>query len=219
MAEDDKTFTEEQVKEMIKAAVDEETSGLKSKVEELLGESKAAKAKARDAEEEARKKAEEAAKNNGDISALEKSWSEKFEAFKAEAEQNDGAKNAMIASLTSGATAKDMAAKLALKGSEILIENWVSQRLGVEIVDGVPKTIVKDANGQRSAATLEDLEKEILANPALRPVLAGTNGTGGGAANPGGGAVVKKWGEMNSDEKTALYRSNPQEYDRLKNAS
>jgi hypothetical protein len=206
-----KTFTEDQVKAML----DEHTSGLKSKVEELLGESKAAKAKAREAQEIAQRETEQAAKKTGNIEALEKSWTEKYTARESELTGSLTEKDGIIARLTAGATAKDIASQLALKGSERVLEKIVSERLGVEIVEGQPKVIVKDAAGQRSALTMDDLKKEILSDTALKPILQGTQGSGAGGVGQSGGAgagntiAASELEKMTPAQKAAYFKQHP----------
>lgn len=64
--EESKTFTQEEVEQML----NEQVGGLKSKVEELLSEKKAAATKAKEAEEAARKEAEARLKEQGEFKAL-----------------------------------------------------------------------------------------------------------------------------------------------------
>ena len=185
-----KTYTADEVQAMI----EKETGGLKAKVDELLSETKTAKQKAREAAEKAAKEAEEKARASGDVEALEKSWTEKFTKTTEELTSQLSEKDQIIASLTAGNAAKTLASKLAVKGSESLLERVISDRLGVEVVEGQPKVIVKDAQGQRSALTMEDLEKELRGDTALKPILAGTQATGpGGTGSRSGssGAVTK----------------------------
>ena len=58
----------------------EDTTGLKAQRDALLNEKKEAQRKAKEAEEAAKTLAEESARKNGDVSALEKSWQEKLAA-------------------------------------------------------------------------------------------------------------------------------------------
>lgn len=210
-----KTFTEDQVNELIAAAVEKETGGLKAKVDELLGESKAAKAKAREEEEARKKAAEEAAKKSGDVEALEKSWMEKYTTRETELSSAISEKDKIIASLTAGNAAKTIASELALKGSESVVERIISDRLGVEIVDGQPKVIVKDAAGQRSALTVDDLKKEIRADAALKPILQGTQASGAGGVSGNGGAgtgktiAASELEKMTPGQKAEFFKANP----------
>lgn len=206
-----KTFTEEQVNELIA----KNTEGLKSKVDELLGEKKKTQAKLREEEEARAKVLEEAAKKSGDVEALEKSWTEKFTTREAELTGALGEKDGIIASLTAGTAATRLAAELALKGSERVLEQIISPRLGVEIVDGQPKVIVKDAAGQRSALTLDDLKKEILSDTALKPILQGTQASGAGGVGADGGAgagktiAASELDKKTPQEKAAFFKANP----------
>lgn len=215
---EEKTFSEDQVKAMIKDALESELAGLKTKNDELLAEAKKAKADRKEAEEIAAKEAEERAKKSGDIEALEKSWTEKFSARETELLEETTRLRDVISGLTVGNTAKTIAAEMAVKGSEPLLEQLISPRLAMEIVDGQIKTYVKDAAGQRSAATIDDLKKEISANEAFKPLLQGTKASGAGGVGSSGGAAHKKFSEHTGQELVELRRSNPQEYDRLKAA-
>ena len=67
------------------AALQAELAALKGHHEKLLGETKAAKAKAKEEAEAARVAAEEAARKSGDVSALDKSWQEKYAKLESEA--------------------------------------------------------------------------------------------------------------------------------------
>ena len=94
----------------------EDVSGLKSKVEELLGEKKAAEKARKDAEDQARLEREEAARESGNVEELERSWTEKFTRREAELngmlEQERGTLSTQIRDLTVGRTATDIASAL-----------------------------------------------------------------------------------------------------------
>ena len=62
----------------------EDVSGLKSKVQELLDEKKAADKARKEAEDAARLEREESARKSGNVEELEKSWSEKYNRREAE---------------------------------------------------------------------------------------------------------------------------------------
>lgn len=64
----------------------EDVSGLKSKVQELLDEKKAEAEKRKAAEDQARLDREEALRKSGNVEEIEKSWSEKY----ARREPSDG---------------------------------------------------------------------------------------------------------------------------------
>ena len=170
----------------------EDVSGLKAKLEELLGESKAAKAKAREAEEAAKKAAEEAARKNGDVEALDKSWQEKLSKREQELLAEREGLAGQIKNLTVGRAATDLAAELAVQGSAKALLPHIQSRLSMDIRDGQPTVVVLDANGKPSAATLVELKAEFASDPAFAPLIAGTHasGSGAGGAKPGSGAAT-----------------------------
>ena len=169
----------------------EDVTGLKAKLEELLGESKAAKAKAREAEEAAKKAAEEAARKNGDVDALDKSWQEKLSKREQELLAEREGLTGQIKNLTVGRAATDLAAELAIQGSSKALLPHIQSRLSMDIRDGKPTVVVLDANGKPSAATLDELKAEFANDPAFAPLIVGSkaSGSGAGGAKPGSGAA------------------------------
>lgn len=170
----------------------EDVSGLKAKLEELLGESKAAKAKAREAEEAAKKAEEERARKAGDVEALENSWKEKLTKREQELLSERESLASQIKNLTVGRAATDLAAELAVQGSAKALLPHIQSRLSMDIRDGQPTVVVLDANGKPSAATLAELKAEFANDPAFAPLIAGTHasGSGAGGAKPGSGAAT-----------------------------
>lgn len=208
MADDEKTYTEAEVKAMIA----KETDGLKAKVEDLLTEAKTAKAKAKEEAEAAVKAAEEAARKAGDVQALEKSWQEKFDKAMADATAKGEAMSSLVTQLTAGNAAKTIAAEMALKGSESVLEALIAPRIAAEINGSEVKVVVRRQDGKPSALTLDDLKKEISGNQALKPILAGTQGSGAGGAGQGGGAAGKtvtrqQWDSMSQGERASHSQS------------
>ena len=174
----------------------EDVSGLKSKVEELLGEKKAAEKARKDAEEQARIEREEAARKSGNVEELEKSWSEKYSRREAELngmlEQERGTLSTQIRDLTVGRTATDIASALAIPGSAKALLPHIERRLSVEQRDGKPVVVVLDQQGKLSAATLDELKAEFANDTAFAPLIAGSKASGGGAAGAGGGGGAAK---------------------------
>lgn len=174
----------------------EDVSGLKSKVEELLGEKKAAEKARKDAEEQARLEREEAARKSGNVEELEKSWSEKYNRREAELngmlEQERGTLSTQIRDLTVGRTATDIASALAIPGSAKALFPHIERRLSVEQRDGKPVVVVLDQQGKLSAATLDELKAEFANDTAFAPLIAGSKASGGGAAGAGGGGGAAK---------------------------
>jgi len=190
----------------------EDVSGLKAKVDELLGEKKAAEKKAREAEDAARLEREEAARKSGNVEELERSWTEKFTRREAELngmlEQERGTLSGQIRDLTVGRTATDIASALAVQGSAKALLPHIERRLSVEQREGKPVVVVLDAQGKLSAATLDELKAEIANDSAFAPLIAGSKASGGGAGGAGGGGGAPK-GKIGGtkEERTAAIAS------------
>ena len=183
--------------------------GLRKKVDELLAEKKAEQQKRKEAEEQARKEAEENARKNGNIEALEKSWGEKFTARETELLNEKQALEAQVYKLTVGSKATELAAKLAVPGSDSVLLPHISNRLQVETVDGEIKIRVLDLQGKPSALSIEDLEKEFRANEAFKPLIRASNASGSGASGGQGGGATKKPSEMTTQERIEWKQRDP----------
>lgn len=188
----------------------EDVSGLKSKVEELLGEKKAAEKARKDAEDQARLEREEAARKSGDVEGLERSWSEKYNKLQSDLggqlEQERSTLQTQIRDLTVGRTATDIATTLAIPGSAKALLPHIERRLSVEQRDGKPSVVVLDQAGKLSATTLDELKAEFMNDPAFGPLIAGSKASGGGAggAGKGGGAAKGKIGGTKEERQAAI---------------
>lgn len=200
------------------APQNEDVAGLKAKNEELLREKKEEQAKAKKADEERLKAAEDAAKASGDITALEKSWSDKLTAKENELTTQIKARDDQIYQLTVGQTAQALAAKLAVQGCSDVLLPHLTNRLSVETVDGQPKIRVKDLQGNPSAATLEDLEKEYRSDARFKTVIAASNASGGGANGGQGGGATKQANEMTTAERSEWQQRDPVAFKRALDA-
>lgn len=190
----------------------EDVSGLKSKVQELLDEKKAEAEKRKAAEDQARLDREEALRKSGNVEELEKSWSEKYSRREAELtgtlESERNTLQGQIRDLTVGRTATEIATTLAIPGSAKALLPHIERRLSVEQRDGKPTVVVLDAAGKLSAATLDELKAEFTNDPAFGPLIVGSKASGGGAggAGKGGGAAKGNIGGT-KDERTAAIAS------------
>ena len=156
--------------------------------EKLLGETKAAKAKAKEEAEAARIASEEAARKSGDVSALDKSWQEKY----AKAEAEYGAKLTAAQQQLQTVLVDNVAQKAAMdiavdaECAELLADK-LRGSLRLAEVDGKMQTVVFDADGKRSALTVDELKKQLVAKyPRL--VKGNPAGGAGGLPQPAGGA-------------------------------
>ncbi len=169
----------------------EDTTGLKAQRDALLNEKKEAQRKAKEAEEAAKAAAEEAARKNGDVAALEKSWQEKLAATESNYKNLNESLTKQIHGLTVGQTATKLAAELAISGSADVLLPHIQSRLTVEIKDGAPSVRVLDLLGKPTAMTVDELKQEFISNKAFAPLIAASKATGGGASGSGGGGAAK----------------------------
>jgi len=198
-----KTYTEEEVQKLI----DEQVSGLKNKVDELLGEKKSATQKAKELEEYQKTQEEERMKEKEQFRELyereqenKRQLQEEHEAFKHQIKtqtiQSEATK--LAAELTRDTARSELLQEKVAQYAKYS-DNGVDFELG-----GVP--VEKD---------------KILAHLKEKyPFLVdGSGATGGGASgSQNGGAVTSKsFGEMNGSELSQLRAENPTEYERLRN--
>lgn len=183
----------------------EDVTGLKSQLDTLLTEKKAEQAKRKEAEELVKREAEEKAKREGDYKQLFESsqaataqWQEKFTALQQQIEQGSISQTAIKAAtdIADGANA------------EILAE-FLTRRL--KMVDGQVK--VTDVAGNLTVSTIEQLKEEFKNDSRWSSLVRGSQSSGGGAANPRGGAA-KEFKDMNESERKALLQTNPAEFER-----
>jgi hypothetical protein len=174
------------------ADLQKQNAAILAKNDELMTETKAAKAARKEAEAKAAQEAEELLKKSGDVSALEKSWQEKLAKQAGEYQTQIESLSGNLNGLLIDNVATKLASDLAIQGSADLLMPHIKSRLATEMRDGKFVTVVRDAKGQPSALTVDELAKEFTANPAFAPVLVGSKATGGSAAgSKGGGATVK----------------------------
>jgi len=125
-------------------------------------------------------------KRDGNIEALEKSWKDKLTARESElTAQINNLSNSAIHSAKEAITGP-LAAKLSSKSSS-LMKRVLDDRISVELVDGKPVTRILDLAGKPSAMSLEDLQKEIVANKEYAPIITVSRASGG-ASNPSNAA-------------------------------
>lgn len=91
----------------------------------------------------------------------------------------------------------------------------IEARLRVEDQNGTLTTRILDINGSPSASTITDLKKELVDNPKYAAIVIGSKASGGGAngsgdrTNRNGGAVDKKFAELNDAERKAWFERDP----------
>lgn len=120
------------------------------------------------------------AKKRGDIETLEKSWKEKMDKEKITAQaQIDKLRSVAIKTLVDG-NAEAMAAKISTVPS--LMAKALRERLSVDFEGDEPALRVLDSAGKPSAMTLEDLQKEFVANKDFAAIIVGSKASGSSAS-------------------------------------
>lgn len=185
-------------------------SGLADRIKKLEANNQALLDEKRKAKEAADLAAQEAAKKSGDIEALEKSWADRLSS-KVKRYEN------MISDLTVGSEATKLAAELFGENAELAMPH-VLNRLTYEITDAGAKIRVKGPDGSPTAATIDELKKEITNNPRFSAILVGTRASGSGnhSGKPNGAQTNKKFNEMSGAELSALRKEDPAKYDQIK---
>lgn len=151
----------------------------------------------------------------GDVTALDKSWKEKFDAANLEAANKLAAKDKFINTTLVDSVATSMAAEISGDNAAILLPH-IRQRLSADLTGETPLTRVVDAQGKPTALSVEDLKKEFVANKQFASVIIASKASGGGAAggsrNNGGAGNTgdKKFKDLNDAERTEWYKRDPE---------
>ena len=122
----------------------------------------------------------------GDVEKLEASWKKKFDDLSKE---KDGAVNKMGSTLKKVLVenvAQSIASKISIAPDLMLPQ--VVARLKVEETESGYLTRVLDREGQPSALTLEELQKELAADKRFAPIIMGSKASGGSASGNSGGS-------------------------------
>lgn len=201
--ESGKTYTEDEVNQMI----NDQVAGLKSKVEELLGEKKSAAQRAKELEEEQKRQEEERLKEKEQFRELyereqeaKRELLEKYEEFQSKIQKQTITSEAtkLAAELTRDSARGELLQEKAAQYAKYTDDGVVFELGGVPVDKG---------------KVLEHLREKY---PFL---VDGSGATGGGASGSmNGGAVSNKsFAEMSGAELSQLRAESPSEYERLKN--
>lgn len=179
LEDDVKKVLSEKLQSEFQSKLESETSGLKSKVDELLAEKKKVQQEREEARRLAKEEAEAKAKADNDYKQLFESQKQESDSLKSKLEElSTNIKRQKI-----GTEAAKLAARLTKDAQKAqLLQQQISQRL--TLVDDEIR--VADESGQLTVSTLDDLATSIkTAYPFL---VDGSQAQGGGAARGQGGA-------------------------------
>lgn len=199
-----------------------DSSGLKAKADELLGETKRERELRKAAEERAnaleaaqKEAANENARAKGDVESLEKSYLEQIQKLNEESTGKVSTLQKQIYDLTVGQAATNLANELSIKGSAKALLPHIQNRLTLAEDDNGKQVVkVLDANGGKTLMTIEDLKQEFRSDEAFKPLIAasGASGSGANGANGSAGQVNKSASDMSEADRIQLLKDNPDLY-------
>jgi len=187
----------------LKAMLEKETAGLKSKVDELLGEKKSASQKAREATEQAENERIKRAKEAEDFRSLYES----SESKRNEIENEYNTFRSSIRAEKRNHEAYKLASEMAQGANIELLSEFISRRLDIG-EDG--KLQVLNADGSPTIQTVKDLKKEFETSGRFDALLKGVGSIGGGAIGGKTGSASfsgKDLSKMTKAEKIEYYRN------------
>lgn len=169
---------------------DEDTGALKRAKDREKELRQQAEKALRDAQEQLDRISGDDARKKGDIQTLEKSWQKKIEEQAAIYE----AKLSKLTKHTTQSLVDNVASQIATKISNApaLLLPHIKQRLAADFDGEMPVTRVLDKDGKPSAATVEELTAEFVANKDFSAIMIASKASGGASksSNHAGSAAT-----------------------------
>jgi len=181
--DDIKKTLAEKLQAELDARINEQTSGLKAKNDELLAEKKRVQQEREEAKQQAALEAEKNARNENDYKQLFESQKEESNALRAKIEEM----NSNIVKQKINSEAFKVASTLTKDAKKAqLLQEKISQRL--TLVDDELR--VTDASGQLTVSNLGELAEAVKSEYSF--LVDGSQANGGGAARAQGGASARQ---------------------------
>lgn len=181
--DDIKKTLAEKLQAELDAKINEQTSGLKAKNDELLAEKKRVQQEREEAKQQAALEAEKNARNENDYKQLFESQKEESNALRAKIEEM----NSNIVKQKINSEAFKVASTLTKDAKKAqLLQEKISQRL--TLVDDELR--VTDASGQLTVSNLGELAEAVKSEYSF--LVDGSQANGGGAARAQGGASARQ---------------------------
>ena len=182
---------------------EDDVAGLKTSRDSLLAEKKEQQRLAQEAEAERqrieREAAEELARKNGNLEAIENSWKEKLAARETELSERLKVAELKNYELTVGRQAQELAGELAKPNAQRLLAKEIKERLTLD-EDGNIRVL--DLQGKPTALTIDELKAQLRADPTYQDIIVINNSSGGGASGGGlGGGAAKNPKDMTTQER------------------
>jgi len=164
---------------------DEAVEALKKAKEHESNAHKETKTKMKELEDRLNTMDYDGKKKNNDIEAIEKSWSEKLANREKELSGERDSLKSMLSSSLRDATIASIASKIVKPDAQRLFKKSIEERFNVELDGDKPAIRILDREGKPSAMSLDDFEKEILADKEYSSILVGSKASGGAGVKPG----------------------------------
>lgn len=199
------TDKNESVDKITKESDNKESDILKAKFDEVLTEKKRLQKRIKEIESQAESKARQEAEARGEFEQLYKSASNKNKELLDRLQQIEQEK----AQEQINAASLKISAEIADGSNAELLSVFVAKR--IKYVEGEVKVL--DSKGQLTVSTLDDLKKEFARDEKFKPLLRGSQATGGGASGAGNGVPTKKtmsrarFNALENEEKSNFMRS------------
>lgn len=192
-------------KDILLKDIQSQFEAVKGKADQLLDETKKAKAKARQETESAELANIEKAKKNGDFEQLLKS----SESQRKELEDRLVALNTKIGSEKTNTAALKLAAELADGANAELLSEFISKR--IQYTDKGLKVL--NEQGELTVSTLDELKREFESSDKYKSLIRGNQSSGGSAIGDGGSASGQssvqrsQFDSMSSDKQIEFMKS------------
>lgn len=183
---------------------DEDTGALKRAKDREKQLRQEAEDRAKKAEAELDRINGDDARKTGDIATIEKSWQKKLDDQKADYDGKLSKRDAALKKSLIDDTAQKIASKIST--APALLLPHIKARLQADLDGDSPATKVLDATGVVSALTLDDLEKEFVANKDFSAIIIAGKGSGGGAKNDQNRGATKTNFNTNNDAPTPAHK-------------
>jgi hypothetical protein len=166
---------------------------------------------AKDELEALKKNTPESTPKDKDIARLEKLWENRVTEAQTKGAEALAKKDAFIKKSALQTSAMSIAQAIAVKPSAIeVLMPHIERRLTVEIGDDGPKIRVLGKDGEVSANSLTDLEKEFVDNDAFSALIIGSRATGGAGRKAPVSVTQTDFNKMTVGEKQKYLFDNPE---------
>lgn len=153
-------------------------TSIKQAKENEVNAHKETKKRLKEFEDKAKLAEDEHLRKSGDVKAIEESWSKKYSSREAELlSKIETFQTKTKNSVKDGAISK-LAAKLCKPDAHRIFSKSVSDRFDVEIVDDNFNLRILDKDGKPSALSIEDFEKELLADKEFSAIIVRNQASG-----------------------------------------